>query len=94
MKASVSLFAVAVLSMVLTASPNFFAAQPPAAPERQPEMAAALEHLRAAQHALESASHDKGGHRVKALEHVRQAIAEVEAGIRYDNTHTSKGERH
>lgn len=55
--------------------------------EPQPEMTAAMQNLREAQRNLESASRDKGGHRVKALEHIRQAIAEVEAGIRYDNTH-------
>jgi hypothetical protein len=53
--------------------------------EAQPEMAAAIQHLRQAQRNLSSASHDKGGHRVKALQHVNQALAEVEAGIRYDN---------
>jgi hypothetical protein len=58
----------------------------------QPEMAAALQNLREAQRNLESASRDKGGHRVKALERIQQAIAEVEAGIQYDNTHRSKGE--
>ena len=58
-----------------------------AAPEAQPEMRAAMEHLREAQRNLEAASHDKGGHRAKALEHVRQAMAEVELGIQYDNKH-------
>jgi hypothetical protein len=55
--------------------------------EPQPEMTAALQNLREAKRDLESASHDKGGHRVNALQHVQQAIAEVEAGIQYDNTH-------
>ena len=59
----------------------------------QPEMSAALQNLREAQHNLESATHDKGGHRAKAVELVRQAIREVEAGIQFDNTHRSKGER-
>ena len=39
--------------------------------------------LRALYH-LGQATHDKGGHRVKALEHVRAAINQVEAGIRFD----------
>jgi len=64
-----------------------------AAPEAQPEMTAAMEHLREAQRNLEAASHDKGGHRAKALEHVRQAMTEVQAGINYDNTHRSPGEK-
>jgi hypothetical protein len=55
--------------------------------EAQPEMTAAIQHLREAQKNLASASHDKGGHRVKALQHINQAIAEVEAGIQYDNRH-------
>jgi hypothetical protein len=61
--------------------------------EPQPEMAAAISHLREAQNNLESASHDKGGHRVRALELINQALAEVEAGIRYDDTHQSRDER-
>jgi hypothetical protein len=55
--------------------------------EAQPVMTAAIQHLREAQQNLSSASHDKGGHRLKALEYVNRAIAEVEAGIRYDNRH-------
>jgi hypothetical protein len=49
----------------------------------QPEMQAALEHLRQAKENLEKGAHDKGGHRVRALELVNQAIAEVNAGIEY-----------
>lgn len=51
---------------------------------RQPHMQAALDHLRDARAQLEQASADKGGHRVKAIELVNQAIDEVQAGIRYD----------
>ena len=54
--------------------------------EAQPEMTATLQHLREAQKNLESATHDKGGHRATALQLVNQAIAEVEVGIQYDNT--------
>ena len=53
----------------------------------QPDMTAALQHLREAQRNLESASRDKGGHRETALQLISQAIAEVEAGIQYDNRH-------
>lgn len=60
--------------------------------QRQPHMQAALEHLRAAQQELQQASSDKGGHRVKAEQSIRQAITHVEAGIRYDNTHESRKE--
>jgi hypothetical protein len=76
-------------SFLLAASlitPRLFAAEP------QPAMHNALQHMRQAQAALEKAEHDKGGHRVKALEHLKAAIAETEAGIQFDNTHRSKAE--
>jgi hypothetical protein len=45
----------------------------------------ALGYLQQAQAELEAGSHDKGGHRVSALELTRQAVSEVQSGIRYDN---------
>jgi hypothetical protein len=56
-------------------------------PENQPDMTAALQHLRQAQEVLEKALGDKGGHRVKAIELIKQAENEVQAGINYANTH-------
>jgi 2-phospho-L-lactate transferase/gluconeogenesis factor (CofD/UPF0052 family) len=56
-----------------------------ASAEPQPRMHQALDELRAAAASLEAADHDKGGHRVKALELTRAAIGQVEAGIRHDN---------
>jgi len=53
----------------------------------QPRMQAALDKLQSARSNLEAASDDKGGHRVKALEHVNKAIDEVKRGIEYDRTH-------
>ena len=50
----------------------------------QPRMQAALEHLERAENNLEDASNDKGGHRVKALRLVREAMDEVRDGIRFD----------
>jgi hypothetical protein len=50
-------------------------------------MQQALQELRSAAASLEAATHDKGGHRTKALELTRAAIGQVEAGIRYDNKH-------
>ncbi len=47
----------------------------------QPHMHAALDELRAARAELKTAEADKGGHRVKAIALVNDAIAEVEAGI-------------
>jgi hypothetical protein len=47
----------------------------------QPNMDSALSSLQSARGSLERAAHDKGGHRVRALELVNQAIGEVEMGI-------------
>jgi hypothetical protein len=55
--------------------------------ERQPNMRTALEYLQSAEAELMRASHDKGGHRVRSLKHVRIAIAEVRRGIRFDRLH-------
>ena len=57
----------------------------PVAAEPQPHMTAALAALRNAENQLLSATHDKGGHRVRALGLVRQAMAEVNRGIAFDN---------
>jgi hypothetical protein len=53
----------------------------------QPHMQAALEHLRAAKGELERAEADKGGHRLKAIALVNDAIAQVEKGVGYDRHH-------
>ena len=55
--------------------------------DRQPNMRTALRSLVSARSTLERAAHDKGGHRVKALELVNGAIAEVQLGIKFDNRH-------
>ena len=47
----------------------------------QPHMYNALDNLRAARHQLDIASDDKGGHRVRAIVIIDNAIAEVKAGI-------------
>ena len=73
------LFAVAALVIGFAAG-NAFA-------ERQPHMQAALRALRNARQQLDSAEADKGGHRVKAIQLVNDAIREVEAGVRFDNKH-------
>jgi hypothetical protein len=49
-----------------------------AMPERHPHIDEALESMRAAKHHLESAEHDFGGHRAKAIEHLDRAIREAE----------------
>ena len=53
----------------------------------QPHMRAALEHLRAAKGELEVAERDKGGHRVRALHLINEAIGQVEAGVQFDRNH-------
>ena len=53
----------------------------------QPHMQAALDHLRAAKNELEKATTDKGGHRAKALTLTRDAIVQVEEGIKFDRRH-------
>ena len=53
----------------------------------QPKMQAALDSLHSAQHSLEQATADKGGHRAKAIELTKQAIDQVQAGIKFDNRH-------
>jgi hypothetical protein len=55
--------------------------------EPQPHMRLALDALRSAEHHLGEATGDKGGHRVRAIQLVRQAEAEVQRGIDWDNTH-------
>jgi hypothetical protein len=47
----------------------------------QPNMQAALNQLAAARASLVRAAHNKGGHRVKAIGLIDQAIAEVRLGI-------------
>lgn len=47
-------------------------------PERHPNIDEALESMRAAKHHLETAEHDFGGHRAKAIEHLDRAIREAE----------------
>lgn len=53
----------------------------------QPRMQLALDNLERAENNLEHASNDKGGHREKALDLVRQAKDEVKKGISYDRNH-------
>ncbi len=57
----------------------------PAIADRQPHMRAALIDLKKAKTQLENATPDKGGHRAKAIVLVKQAMAEVEQGIKFDN---------
>ncbi len=49
----------------------------------QPNMEAALASLQEARANLEKATADKGGHRVKAMKAIDQAIAEIKAGMEF-----------
>jgi len=53
----------------------------------QPHMELALNSLREARRALETAAHDKGGNREKAIASVDKAIEDVKAGIEYARIH-------
>ena len=53
----------------------------------QPKMQDALGHLQSALTSLQSATADKGGHRVKAIALTKSAIEQVEKGIKFDNKH-------
>jgi hypothetical protein len=55
--------------------------------DKQPKMKAALAQMQKARETLKNAEADKGGHRVKAVQLLDEAIKEVEAGIAYDNQH-------
>ena len=48
-----------------------------------PEMHKAHDELVGAKHALEHASHDYEGHRVKAIEHIDMAIGEIDRGLEH-----------
>ncbi|MCU1278856.1 MAG: hypothetical protein JWM53_2402 [bacterium] len=61
----------------------FFVGRASAVP--QPNMEAALGHLEQAKASLEKAEHNKGGLRVKAIEHVNQAIAATREAIAVGN---------
>ena len=50
-------------------------------------MREAITSLEQALGSLDKASPDKGGHRLKAIDLTKQAIAEVKEGIKFDNNH-------
>jgi hypothetical protein len=76
-------FALAALLSVSIGSGAFNSASA----DQQPKMLSALDSLKSAQSSLEAATSDKGGHRVKAISLTKQAITEVEKGMKFDNKH-------
>lgn len=75
-------FSAAAAGPKAPAQPAAAAAPAPAAaaapPEPHPHIHEALEAMHHAKHELDDASHDFHGHRVKAIEHLDQAIHEAE----------------
>ncbi|HET6162831.1 MAG TPA: hypothetical protein VFG37_04145 [Planctomycetota bacterium] len=72
-----------------TPSPAPPAPQAPAKPQKgdtdkRPRLEKALEELRAIKQHLEKAPHDFGGHRVKAIEAVSEAIKQIELAAKFD----------
>ena len=55
-----------------------------ASAEEHPRMHVALFELRQARTELKEAKHDFGGHRVKAVKHIDQAIAELQLALKFD----------
>jgi hypothetical protein len=53
----------------------------------QPHMEAALDALKTAERELKAANADKGGHRGKAIQYVKEAIVQVERGIGFARKH-------
>jgi hypothetical protein len=88
MRSRLTHFGIVLTIALMSLAPRGLYAQ-----ENQPHMQAALQHLRAAAEELQKADRDKGGHRVQALNLTQQAITHVQAGIQYDNTHRTKGEK-
>lgn len=54
---------------------------------RPAEMVKALEQLRAVQRSLARAGERYDGHRAKAVDHINEAIREVQAGLDYADRH-------
>ena len=90
MRSRLTHFGIVLTIALMSLAPRYLYAQDN---QPQPHMQAALQHLREAAEELQRADKDKGGHRVQALNLTQQAINHVQAGIQYDNTHRTKGER-
>ena len=56
----------------------------------QPYMRAARTELQQARAQLQRSTHNKAGHRVKAIEYINAALSEVNLGINYDRRHNHR----
>jgi hypothetical protein len=54
--------------------------------EKHPEIHKAMRELRLAKTHLESAAHDYGGHRVKALAAINEALEQLKAALDFDKS--------
>ena len=63
---------------------------PMAADNGQPKMQAAFAALQRADASLQRASPNKGGHRERAIQLVRQAMGAVDEGMRYAAAHSTE----
>jgi hypothetical protein len=66
------------------ASPNASAGPPAEKLERHPHLRRSLHELREARKELQTADHDFGGHRVKAIEAIDVAMKQLEVALRHD----------
>jgi hypothetical protein len=92
-----SLLAVALMmGVILSSSVAGFSQGPPSpkrAPERHPHLRAAMRDLRQASNQLEHGDHDFRGHRVKALELVKQAEGELREALEWAKAHPDSGKQ-
>jgi hypothetical protein len=80
-----ALYAFAILLIVISSA---LSRVPAASSARdQPQMKDARDDLQKARAKLNAATDDKGGHRKKAIAAVNNAIAEINAGMRFDRRH-------
>jgi hypothetical protein len=77
----------AIATTILTVRDKPAIAQGAAACNNQPNMAAALTHLRNARGWLAQAEHNKGGWRDRAMQTTETAIHETERGCAFADTH-------
>lgn len=83
----VEITAVAVLALVFGLSALAWTA------EQHPHIRVTLRDLQHAERQLQQAAHDYGGHRIKAMELIRQAQAELREGLTYDRQHEEGGKK-
>ena len=58
----------------------------------QPHMVAALDALRTARSELQSALANKGGHRARAMDLVRDAVTQTQPGVEFADEHGGGGQ--